>query len=328
MSASKPIRIRRRARVNLLGGAFLFLLAAGFPAVAQDAPADDDRPPSGTLNLDNLLMDPVVPGGPHDTLRRHRAWLAHQNGDPAAFEKVADEFEKIGAYYPAIELLWFAEKIVPDTARRDAFTERMRALQAKHRQGADRVDAAVQVWAAEGPVKAMDMLRRIAEEEPYNEIAHYEIGKRTWLMYLAMEGDGSTPVPARDRLQLFRDCYVANMITLNIDPLYNDAYYQLNQLRAMLADVDRAFLERTEPFSRRALAFLSNAVPALSALDEGGRTPEALAAAAAALAEVDQFPYAVYAYQAAIANAAANPELAAAIREKTDAILKDKLPLP
>jgi hypothetical protein len=286
-----------------------------------------DRPTTVTLALDKLLADPVPAQAPFKLLRDRRRWLAHQAGDPAKFEQVADEFAKKGAYYSAIEILWFADKLTDNQARRDAFKQAMLQWKAKTQAQGKPVDAALQLWAAGKPDKAIEQLRQVMFEQPYNEVAHYQNGHRAWLSYTMHDSDKLGALPIGTRARLFREVYVSCLLTLEIDPLYNDAYYQLSLAREMLGD-SPPFLRRTQPISERAMTFMTIAVKAIGKIDDGDRSAGALAAAGDALAEAEVYPYAAYAYQAAIAQAKDQADLKAAVSAKLAALLKDKIPMP
>jgi hypothetical protein len=311
--------------------ALALLLFATASAAAQSAPpaAPGDAASTTetvTLDLNKLLANPIADQDPFFKLLERRRWLAHQNGDPATFAGVADEFDAMGAYYPAIELLWFAEKLTDNPARREAFNARMLEIKEKHSKNLERVEGAKEAWAAE-PFRAIDELKLITVEQPYNEIAHYQLGYHTWLAFLAQEEatDGTLDLDLRARL--FRVCYAAFVRTIVIDPLYNDAYYQLNQVRAILAADNPDFTRVTAPLTERALTFRTETVPALAAIDDGDRSAAAFVRAAEALDAAGQYAYAAYSCQTALAHAADNPQLTIELKEKLDTLLREKLKL-
>ena len=82
------------------------------------------------LDLDRLLADPVSGRPDFEWLRARRDWLARRGEKPEDFDKVAAELEKRGAFYPALEVLWFAEKFAQPPEGAKARGERMKKLQA------------------------------------------------------------------------------------------------------------------------------------------------------------------------------------------------------
>src|SRR5262245_42125451 len=86
------------------------------PGPAQTAaprvPVIFDKPTSETLpmSLDALLADPAATDPDLRWLNEQRAALARKDPNLDDFENVAKAMESKGAYYSAVEILWFAEK--------------------------------------------------------------------------------------------------------------------------------------------------------------------------------------------------------------------------
>lgn len=294
----------------------LWLSLAITSAQAQDAqPTTVTQPTTATAATDNattltaeqamalLLTDPATRDPRFKPLGERRDWLAMQDGSLANFQKVAGEFEAMDAYYSALEILFFAEKIATDPEQRQSLNVKMQSLIDKTKPAEDAVAEAVQLWDSGRRKTAVDKLTELATQFPMCEKTHYRLGE----YYLTQFLDNSAKQPditQDNRIQIFRLCYDRLEVALALDPLLYDAYYQLNILRSTLPDVP-VFLKKTEVFSQRALDFMNDTVPAISKLEEGDRNPEALVKAGEALEEVAIWPYAVYAYQAAISQATA-----------------------
>ena len=105
------------------------------PATATRATAS--IPSTATLNTDDattlttgelvrlLLVNPADRDPLYKALGERRVWLAMQSGALADFEKVAGEFKSMGAYYSALELLFFADKIATDPQTRQSLSKKM-----------------------------------------------------------------------------------------------------------------------------------------------------------------------------------------------------------
>lgn len=310
-------------------------LAAMFGVLATAAENDlpetvpevkaDDASSSLTAEqaIDIFLADPTARDPRFKPLGERRAWLAMQDGSLDHFEKVATEFEALGAHYSALEILFFAEKIATEPETRQALNTRMLAVIAKTRPAEDSVAEADQLWDADRRKTAMDTLNALSKEYPYCEKVHHRIGEYYLTQY--MEDTGKENVGDMDtRVQLFRLCYERFMVALALDPILYDTHYQLNILRSVLPDVPE-FLKKTEPFSTRAMTFLTEVIPALSALEEGDRSPEALAAAGEAFEEVGNWPYAIFVYQAAVSQAGENAAMVEDLTGRIERIRKEHL---
>ena len=127
------------------------------------------------------------------------------------------------------------------------------------------------------------------------------------------------------RASIFRICYQYYHYTLAIDPLYADAWYQLNVIRTILADFKDFVLNSQDDLTQRGLDFRAEVLPAMSKLDDGDRSPKALMDAANGFEKVGLIPYAIYACQAVLAQSGVDKQSANDARAKIDTLLK-KLP--
>jgi hypothetical protein len=322
----------------------LFLASLGIIPHAAAAPATTpaDQPTSGSVpeevravdppasapapqfDLDLLLADPVAAKPRFQYLIDRRSWLARQGGSVEAFEQVAADFARRGAHYSALELLWFAERIVSDPERRQRLTDRMRELSALTTAAEAKVEIASQLWSAGKPTEAIAYLRQIIGEQPYCERAHYELGFYFYQGYIIEEIRHEDLIEPLQRAKIFRVCYEQFMITLAIDPLYDDGYYYLNLIRGILPDY-QALLNRTNDMSMRSLTFRSLVLPPMSKMEEGARDRPTLLAAAEGLEQVGLYAYAVYTIQAALAQEVGDATADAVLRKQIGKILKDHL---
>src|SRR6185295_2471577 len=105
-----------------------------------------DRPTSEQLpmTLDQLLADPAPRIAALRWLDERRAWLAQKDPKLSDFEQVADDFELRGAYYSAVEILWFAEKGVTRPESHKLLNDRMQRLIEKNKQAESDVEIALQ----------------------------------------------------------------------------------------------------------------------------------------------------------------------------------------
>lgn len=272
-----------------------------------------------------LLANPAPSQIEFQFLNERRHWLARQNGRVEAFEQVAAEMEARGAYYPAVEVLWFAEKFNIAPERRQTLSERMKALLDKAAKVEEPVAMALKAYDRGKKKEALAALEKIAREHPFCEKAHYHLAALTYRGFQDADQPGKKNLPLAERKRLFRQCYEGLMRTLAIDPLYNDAWYQLSLIRSILSD-DHAFLVKTNVISMRAMAFANDVLKPMEALDGGDRSPETLRQAAEGMQGVGLVNYAIYAYQAALSQGGEGWKDAAAVSQTLSKLLAAKAP--
>ena len=271
------------------------------PGKIADASTSKTLPASGNPELQQLLADPVAGRPEFQFLRERRQWLARQGGKPGTFQKVAGEFVERGAYYPAVELLWFAEKLSLSDEQREALKERMKQVLVQTGRLEAEADLAVQLWGGGRRSEAIAKLQDLARQHPYCEKAHYQLAYLTYKDYQEREEKNKGLLPLAERRKIFRLCYEEFLLTLAIDPLYKEAWDQLNMLRALLPE-DRPFLVATNPITQHALDFMNEVLPPMTLLDKGDRSVETLTKAGEGFETVGLHEYAVYAWQAALSQ--------------------------
>ncbi len=321
--------LNRRLGIGLIVLAIALLAPA--PGAQESAPARRPDPPiSGQQAFDSVpeaaapsdgppapthpLLAPVEAGAPELAwLQERRRWLAHQPADVAVYRQVAEQLAERKAWFPAIEILWFAEKIAQDAATREALNRRMVELEGQTREVGQRIDTAVQLWGAGHQPDALATLQKIRDEYPYAEQAYYHSGlllNQTYQQQVGKAEEAEQLPPLEIRRQLFQVIHRLLASTILIDPLFYDAYYQLSLLRSLMPD-DAEFVRQSDVLSQRAMTFYSQLMPAMEVLDGGDRSAAALARAAEAFTQIGAGEYAVYAWQAALAQPDITPELAA-----------------
>jgi hypothetical protein len=288
--------------------------------------AAGDVTESVTLNLQKLLADPLAERPELRWLQERRAWAARQATGPTQLEQVAKEFEAKQAYYPALEMLWLAEKMTTDENQRKQYNDQMRELQKKSASTEQDVDAAEQMWKGGKPLEALEQLNTIIKAHPYSELAYYKAGFLYAQSYHSEAAKSEKLIVPSLRVKLFRLCYEMFACTLVIDPLYVEAYEQLNMSREMLSDQPK-FLQQTNVLSQVALNFRTGAQPALARLDNGDRSAATLAATADGLLEANQTAYAALLYRAALLQPKVKADVAADITGKLNKAL-ERLPAP
>lgn len=308
----------------LLGSAVASLPGASGPLGAQEPP-DLSTASSQTEPLDTeaLLADPILGRASFHFLVQLRRWAALQRGQPEAFERVAEDFAGRGAYFSAVEMLWWADQLSDDPERRAAYQRRMREWIALTAPAETLTEQSRQLFAAGEGARAIDGLRQVLADHPFYEKGYYEWANVFFLLYLARaEGSGETmPLPARQRL--FRSCYDALQYTLALDPLFYDAHYLLSRLREILHD-DAEFLIRSQFLTERAVAFRGEVIPPLEKIEDGGRDASLFVELGRGFEAVGAAEYAVFAYEAALRHGAADADL----RQRIESLTTPMLPRP
>lgn len=294
------------------------------PGKIADASTTKTLPASGNSELQQLLADPVAGRAEFQFLRERRQWLARQGGKPSTFQKVAGEFVERGAYYPAVELLWFAEKMAGSDEQRAMLRERMKQVLVQSGRLEAEADLAVQLWGGGRRSEAIAKLQDLVRQHPYCEKAHYQIAFLTYKDYQEREEKNKGLLPLAERRKIFRLCYDEFLLTLAIDPLYKEAWDQLNMLRALLPE-DRPFLVATNPITQHALDFMNEVLPPMTKLDKGEHSAETLAQAGEGLAAIGLDEYAIYAWQAALSHSGVEEKAAKDLRARIEQA-RNKLP--
>ena len=321
--------------IGFLSCALIATVHAQDPAApaATTTPPQDVPPPQtqaapkqvqATVNLDELLADPINKRPDLKSLIKARVALAHKGGDPAAFEAVAQDFAKRSAWYPAISILWFAEKLTDDAETRRGYGEKMQMWLQKSEEIETQLGAASQILAANRVDEGIKQINKIRLDNPLSEKAAFQAAQAYYNLYASHDIATKGELPLETRLRLFRIMFEQYSYTLVIDPMYVEGYYGLSKSRDVLAD-SPAFVQRTEAFSQKSMDFEKIAVPMIAKLDEGDRSAATLEAAADALNEVAVYPYAAFLYQAALRKQDVG-ERAVAIQTKLTALLTEKIP--
>lgn len=298
-----PYKTRSRALLRL---AMLLVALSGNigEAIAEEAEsATETAPTTAPLELDveALLLDPVPADSSFAHIREIRRALAWGEITPAAFEQAASQMEELEAYYSAIGLLWFADLMTNDDTERERLMGMMQRLITKYEIVASDVDAVLQIQAAGRPDEALKELLELRKEHPMHERVYYEIGHAYMNQFLAQMEKSETAIDTKLRAQVFRICYREFTFTTILDPLFSDAWRQMNDLRYIFPDSPE-MIEATDPLARHALAFATEVSPAVEKLERGERTPEALLEAAQAFGNAGMTAYGIFACHAALAH--------------------------
>ncbi len=302
-------------------GPLLDRAAAAEPGKPQVPGPDEllgDRP-ARRKEVHPLLLDPLAGRPDLDYLRQRRRWLARRPADLAAFEEVARDFEERGAFFPAIEILWFAEKIAQEPERRRRCLDWMERLNKRAAEIEARVETAMQLWGAGRQHDGLDQLKAIIKQFPFCEKAHFRMGMLYIGMYRENKMLAEKGSPPEIRASLFGVCYPHFVYTTVIDPLYFDAYKQLSRLRELMTD-DHEFLKQSQFLTERAADFQTLLGPHLMKLDEGDRSPRTLLAAGEGFEAIELYAYAVLAYQSALAQPDADEELKTRLRRAIEVV--------
>lgn len=318
MSQSKYITLLTLLAAILVPSRSLRAQDAPAPAPAQPAdataPAED---PAVEVDLKALLSNPIPAHKEFKYLYQRRSWLAANCDDPMNYQVLAQEFAERGAYFSAIELAWFAEKMTDDAAIRERLQSRMNTWLKAASPINDRVEQARQLFDAGKSKEALEALLNVIQEHPYAERAHYELSNVQFRVYLQQAISFEHLMPVDMRAKLFRVLYEHLTFTIAIDPLYYDAYYLLGSIREMLPDA-KEFLLATEDLTQKALTFNNEIVPIMELIEAGNHDPELFQKFGAGLEAVGVMDYAVFAYGCAIARGSKDPE----VPKRRDALIQ------
>ncbi len=285
--------------------------------------APGDRVVNLKVDVAQLLANPIPAKEDFKYLYQRRRWLAANADNPANFEKLADELAEKGAYFASIELLWFADKMVDDQKKREAYQTKMKEWIEAGEEVNKMVEQGEQLAAAGRGKEALDLFTQAVKKNKYAERAHYQLANTFFRVYLDRAVEQENLMPLETRVKLFRNIYEEALMTLSIDPLFYDAHYVLGSARELLPD-QPDFLVQTQPFSDRALKFRDEVIPALKTLEEGGREPETLVEFGAGLEAAGVPDYAVFAYQAALKRGSKDASLPGRIRALMEKYFIDK----
>lgn len=313
------------------------LLAAGLLAAAAALPAQElppsappskapapaappaDAPAASQIDTEKLLANPIQNRPEFKKLYARRRELAVGPMAPADFERAADDVAALGAYFSAVELLWFADIMTDDAAKHEAYQARMKGW-IKDADPANKiVEEGEQLFAAGKIQESLDRYKAALEQNQFCEKAHYAAANANFLIHLRETADEKKELPPlADRARLFRLMYERLSCAIAIDPLLYDAHYLLATAREVIPD-DGPFLEETQVLTDRAVKFRGEVLPALEQIESGQRAPEIIHMFGEALEAVGIPDYAIFAYHAAQvrgSKAPATEELKKALVEK------------
>lgn len=267
------------------------------------------RPTPVGLNIKLLLSNPVFGREEFKYLYLQRRWLARQGGSIDAFEKVARDFAQRGALFSGIELLWFAEKMTGDEAKRAALQTQMRQWTAEAAKTEQIVEEAQQLASSKQYEQALDRLYAALKLNSYSEKAHYQLARVHMSVYQEKAGQSEKLIPAASREKVFRIIYEPLNYTLAIDPIFYDAYLAMSNLRELFPDQPQFLLE-TQSLTERALRFRNEVIPPLESLERNGRDAAQMQKFGAALESTGIVDYAIFAYQTALHLGSTDPAVA------------------
>lgn len=277
----------------------------------------DDPHRSGMVDADALLANPVNDRTEFRDLYELRSWLAGQAGAQEALIEVADNFTERGAWYSAVEILWFAEKLTNDEEARARHHKRMSELMKKIAKRDASVEDARQMFAAGRRGEAIDSLRLLLQISPYSEKGHYELARMLMDRFEDDDLEAAEPIGLETRARIFRTAFEHLNFAIAIDPFYYDAHYLLANLRSILHD-DAEFLVRTQFLSDRALYFRNHVVGPMEAIEGGDLSPALLAELAEAMESIGILDYAVFAYQTAMFRGSDDPAVLERLKHLVD----------
>lgn len=282
---------------------FVTTLSFTFAAFTQPEEMNPDSEilETGTyaLHLDHLLSDPVPDEAEFKYIRERRRWLAEHSDRIESFESVADEFASVSAFYSAVGILWFAEKMAPSEETSTAYQEQMKDWIAEAAEINRSVDEGLQLFESKRYQEAMDIFSEATQAHPYNDRAHYARADAYLRVYQIRTDASPHPISLTTRANMFRNAYRHYLFNLELDPLYFDSYYGISELREMFPD-DREFIARTQGLTQRALDFRTGIIPILNLIDDGQRDSGLFLELGVLLENLGIEAYAAYAYQVAI----------------------------
>jgi tetratricopeptide (TPR) repeat protein len=284
------------------------LLLAGMPGLKESSAQEPDAAPpgAGVLDLTALLEDPISSdAGFREHVERRHA-LALEADGPDELAAGAREFAQAGAYTTAIGLMWFGEKMAPETSRAE-FRDQMK-IWAEAARAADReVDEGDQYFKAGRHPEAIEAYLEAVEVHPYNERAHFRLADAWREIYQHQFESDMSLAPLEIRVRVFQDAYRHYLRALAIDPLFFDAYYGVSELRSLIPE-NQEFLMRTQPETEKALAFRTEVIPVLAALEAGEESAATFVRLGGALEQIGAWDYAIFAYQTALGLGGAEAE--------------------
>lgn len=273
---------------------------------AGAAPAEA---PAGPKTSPDVLLSNPIPGREEfKYLYLRRTWLAGQGGKIEAFEQLAEEFASKGAYFSAVELLWFADKLTTDPAKQAVYqTKSQQWVQMS--QETDRiVEEGLQIFAAGQRYDAIKKFYEAIKLNPYCEKAHYQVANTHFLIFIQEQARSETEIPMPVREKIFRLAYEQLQYTIAIDPMFYDAFYLLSNIREILAD-DKEFLAASQVFTNRAMEYRNEVLPPLEQIETGSRDHQLFADLGKGFETVGIFDYAVFCYQIAISKGNSDPDV-------------------
>ncbi len=295
-------------------------LGAGLAAAQSDNGASEfasDPHRSGMVDADALLANPINDRAEFRDLYELRSWLAAQGGAQEALLNIVDNFAERGAWYSAVEILWFAEKLTDNEDARSNHHKRMGELMEKNAKRDAAVEDARQMFAAGRRSEAIDSLRLMLQISPYSEKGHYELARMLLDRFEDDDLAAGEPIGLEARAGIFRTAFEHLNFAIAIDPFYYDAHYLLANLRSILHD-DAEFLVRTQFLSDRALYFRNHVVGPLEAIEGGDLSPAPLAELAEAMESIGILDYAVFAYQTAMFRGSDDPAVLERLKHLVD----------
>jgi len=320
--------IRRPGR-NVVRAFALFLAVAlpGASLRAQDpspdtgpSPAAETENPSAAnpLDVDLLLADPVRDLPPFQALRDRLHELAAGDRSPEAFAAAAEDLAADGVYATAIQILWFASKLVADEAKADDYAKQMNVWSRAALPAAKLIEQGEQLQVAGRDREAIETYILAVEAHPFNERAHFRLADAWRDVYEKEYGDELSLAPLAIRVRLFRDAYVHYHLALEIDPLFYDARYGLSELRGLFPE-NQDVLLKTQYLTQQALDFRGEILPVLQVIEQGEADAGTFSKLGGAFEALEEPEYAVFAWQCALTLGASPEELTPRIGEALSA---------
>lgn len=273
------------------------------------------------LNVDALLADPTDGDEGLAYLAERRVSFVRNFDDPDLRAEAPRELAEAGYFFSAVELAWFAEKLTEDEAASNEIQEQMRAWNDSSIRLEAAVDHARQMRLADRFQDALNVLDKAVKENPFSENAHYELA-RTMHMLFEMDQARTNDLPSIEiRIPIFRSAYKHYLTAIRLDPLHYDAIYHLSRLRDIFPD-NEEFIKKTQSLTERAYNFQAHLVPALEAIEGGGRDPELFEDLGYGFETVGNATYAIISYKVAIARGSTNALTAEALAR----LLEDQIP--
>lgn len=310
-----------RLNISFMISCMIAILASGLPAPAEQPtpePTPVPTPVIPEIDVDSLIYDPIGEKPEIASVAAIRTELARSDSGVADFEAAAEKLVNVRAWYSALGLLWWAEKMDNDPDVRERLNASMLECLKHDRETDDDVDMAMQLEAAGRPDRALQNLIEIRTREPLNAQTHYYIGKLQFGGFLTEQDRATTAgLDTGLRARLFRICYCEYNYALAIDPLYMDARDGLSTLRMVFSDHPE-FLVRTNILTERAADFRSDAAPVIGRIENGDRSPQTLAEAGDGLMKGGVADYAIFAWRAALIQGGPDWDQAGAVQKKID----------